>query len=135
MNNLLQKLFYCLNERHFSAEMYVINPDALFNTTGKQRQFILSCCFIKCVFNLFNEIKQNDYGCDSIREIMIRTSQMFLTSTSLAIPSKWIKSLIRDHIQFGTVTIYMKGLCKNLSTNISINNYKCSLYNKLKKQT
>lgn len=89
MNNLLQKLFYCLNERHFSAEMYVINPDALFNTTGKQRQFILSCCFIKCVFNLFNEIKQNDYG---------RTSQMFLTSTSLAIPSKWIKSLIRDHI-------------------------------------
>lgn len=29
MNNLLQKLFYCLNERHFSAEMYVINPDAL----------------------------------------------------------------------------------------------------------
>lgn len=100
MNNLLQKLFYCLNERHFSAEMYVINPDAraLFNTTGKQRQFILSCCFIKCVFNLFNEIKQNDYGCDSIREIMIRTSQMFLTSTSLAVSSKWIKSLIRDHI-------------------------------------
>lgn len=91
--------------------------------------------YCQCVFNLFNEIKQNDYGCDSIREIMIRTSQMFLTSTSLAIPSKWIKSLIRDHIQFGTVTIYMKGLFKNLSTNISINNYKCSLYNKLKKQT
>lgn len=35
MNNLLQKLFYCLNERHFSAEMYVINPDALFNTSMK----------------------------------------------------------------------------------------------------
>lgn len=54
MNNLLQKLFYCLNERHFSAEMYVINPDALFNTTGKQRQFILSYVALLSVYLTFS---------------------------------------------------------------------------------
>lgn len=54
INNLLKKPFYCLNERQFSADIYVINH----NIAGKQ--FTLSCSFIKFVFNLFNEIEQKN---------------------------------------------------------------------------